>query len=85
MERMGRTVRAEIHWNPAKLGSRQYRGQPYRTTALFLDEIAHGASQPSWTLIVTFRTFSLQMEAQIHFLVEEAPHELLYPTSRFQL
>lgn len=85
---MTKSAHAMISWVPASKGGRQVppAGPSYTTLVRFDDDKTWPNS--SWSLVVDFITSFQNGQytvAKVHFLVEDAPHELLKEGGRFQL
>lgn len=86
---MSGSVRARINWIPAELGGREKPppGPQYSTVVRFADEAAKWPSV-AWSLVVELQTKAhepLEWIGTVKFLVPDAPAQLLYPGSRFEL
>lgn len=85
---MKKTARALVSWVPTAKGGRRtpFVGDSYTTVARFADDPAW--PNVAWTLVVKrLRTFSggRFWFAELQFLADEAPTELLKPGARFDL
>jgi hypothetical protein len=85
---MNPEMMAMISWVPRDKGGRlTFPSGPQYTTVVRFDE-DQGWPADAWSLAVDYiRSYARgqYVYAKIHFLVPEAPHELLHEGSRFQL
>jgi hypothetical protein len=84
-----RKAKAKIWWVPETEGGRKSppTGPRYVTVVRFAEDTGN-FNQEAWSLVVEFPETSnpaREMEAEVSFLVDEAPQHLIYPGSRFDL
>jgi hypothetical protein len=82
-------VKAQVSWVPRELGGRESppSGPRYITVARFEDD-KDNYPKEAWSLVLEFNDLpddSLNVVADVRFLVEDAPVQLLHQGSNFEL
>ncbi|HYG09038.1 MAG TPA: hypothetical protein VD835_03585 [Pyrinomonadaceae bacterium] len=86
---MNKVVKAKVSWVPAEAGGRMSPppGPRYITVARFEDD-KDSYPKEAWSLVLEFSGLpdnSLNVIADVRFLVEDAPVQLLHQGSIFEL
>jgi hypothetical protein len=86
---MNKVVKAEVNWVPIEAGGRKSPppGPRYITVARFEDD-KDKYPKEAWSLVLEFSDLpndSLSVVADVRFLAEDAPVQLLHKGSMFEL